>query len=312
MTDYKLVADFWGKEFELMRQNSGYWINNELISSNICRLITGKPIHWLPWLFHEYFESIPRFERVLSICCGDGAHELSMMQTGKINFLHAFDISEEALASAASRFEQANISKDRYKLEVMDVNKLDISGHYDLLISAGAAHHVSNLEGLFSKAAELLNPSGYLVLLEYVGPTRFQWIDRQIEVINSILDCLDEKYLVQGQRIKLGRPAIDDIMRLDPSEAVRSEEILNIMEQYFSIEFKRDYNGTVIHQLYERLNGELGNKNNPDFDSIIRLILLVEDLFIKSGYLQSDFTFTVSRPRTGFSRYYRNIKKWLN
>lgn len=298
MNNNEQVSDFWSVEFSRMRQNSNYWTNNTLITDNISELISGTKVHWLPWLFQEYFKNIPRFGRVLSICCGDGAHELTMLKTGKVDFLHAFDISKGALESAASRFRAANIPVNKYKLEIKDVNDLDIYGHYDLVICAGAAHHVTNLEGLFSKVSQLLGPNGYFALLEYVGPSQFQWTDRQIDVINRILGCLDAKYLFQGRRMKFGRPSIEDMVKIDPSEAIRSHDILNILGRFFSFEYKRDYNGTIIHQMYQLINGDFGNKDLPDFDSIIKMVLVFEDILVKSGYLESDFTFIVSRPKT--------------
>jgi hypothetical protein len=87
------------------------------------------------------------------------------------------------------------------------------------------------------------------------------------------------------------------MIRLDPSEAVRSDEILDVIGRYFEVELQRPYNGTVIHQLYPLLNNQLTNKQDPGFDSIIRLVLTMEDLFISSGMLKPDFVYMVCRPK---------------
>lgn len=292
-----IISDFWCEEFERMRNNPGYWINNQLIVTQIYRLISGTSTHWLPWLLNEYFADIEKFSRVLSICCGDGAHEETMLQSGKIEFLHAFDISQGALQQAQERLSRAGISQDQYKLEVQDVNALTMNGHFDLVVSAGAVHHVTELEGLFEKVASMLFPSRPFVLLEYVGPNRFQWTDRQIDIINRILDALDERYLHNGTRTKFTRPTIEEMIRMDPSEAIRSKDILKTLGDYFDIDYRRDYNGTIIHQLYPLLNHQLALSNALDFQSIVRLILLLEDLLIKSNHLESDFTFVVCHPK---------------
>ena len=38
--------------------------------------------------------------------------------------------------------------------------------------------------------------------------------------------------------------------------------------------------GTAMHPLYPLLNPELTNTNSPDFDSLVRMILLMEDALI--------------------------------
>src|SRR5690606_23748269 len=162
-------------------------------------------------------------------------------------------------------------------------------GKYDLVLSGGAIHRVSNLEGLLSTLARALSPEGYLVLVEFVGPTRFQGTHAQIAGLHRILRAIDPLYLRNQGRVHLARPAVADMIRLDPAEAVRSEEILGAIDRYFEVELKRPYNGTVIHQLYPLLNNQFTNKQDPGFDSIVRLVLTMEDLLISSGMLEPDF-----------------------
>lgn len=292
-TDNTVVADYWGKQFENMRKDSGYWQNNALVLDHTYRLMTGASTHWLPWMLNEFFKEIESFDRVLSICCGDGPHELTMLQSGKVGFLHAFDISEGALKQAKARFEKAGIPEDRYRLEIMDVNQFEVDGSYDLVVSAGAAHHIEKLERVFSRVAALISPDGYFALLEYIGPSRFQWTDRQIKLINGILAALPEEYLSRGHRSSFGRPSVESMMEIDPSEAVRSGDIIPLVDEYFNTRYRADYNGTVMHQLYPFLNHALADRARPDFDSILRLILTFEDFAIKTGALEPDFTFII-------------------
>ncbi|MDP8235537.1 MAG: class I SAM-dependent methyltransferase [Candidatus Erginobacter occultus] len=248
-------------------------------------------------MLNNYFREIKSFDRVLSICCGDGPHELTMLESGKVGFLHAFDISEGALRQARARFAKAGISEDRYKLEVKDANQFDIEGSYDLVVSAGAAHHIEALERVFSRVASLIAPSGYFALLEYIGPSRFQWTERQIKLLNDILAALPEEYLSKKRRPPLGRPSVKALMKKDPSEAVRSADIIPLMGEYFRTIYRSDYHGTLIHPLYPFLNHALADRNRIDFDAILRLILTFEDLAIRTGVLEPDFTFIICQAK---------------
>src|SRR5205085_7650322 len=93
------------------------------------------------------------------------------------------------------------------------------------------------------------------------------------------------------------RPPLKEFIAIDPSEAVRSEEILPLLKEYFRIEYLKNFNGTILHQLYPLLNPELTNNCLPDFDSILRLILFFEEVLIKERVLSSDFAFAICRRR---------------
>ena len=296
--DNAQVSAYWNEQFERIRADSSCWINNEIVARHIYRLISRQSDeHWLGWLFNAYFKHINAFERSLSICCGDGSHELAMYQTGKVRFLRGFDISEGAIVQAREKFAQVGAPPDSYLFEVKDANRLDIKDRFDFILSTGALHHVTKLERLIAKVSTMLLPHGYFVLLEFVGPNRFQWTSRQCELINGILAQLDPYYLKDQTRLQLTPPPIAEMLRIDPSEAVRSEDIVPIVRQHFAVEYESHFNGTIMHMLFPLLNAELSNKGYKDFDSLVRLILYFEHIAIRDGLLPSDFTFLVCRPK---------------
>jgi SAM-dependent methyltransferase len=294
--DAARVSQYWEQQFEKNRADTSLWTNNNIVTRQIYRLISGgSEEHWLPWFFNHYLEEDAVFERSLSVCCGDGAHELGIAKTGKVRFVRAFDLSEGAIAQAKAAFEKAKIPKDNYAFEVADANDLQMDDRFDLILTTGALHHVTNLEGLLTKLSSMLRPEGYFVTLEYVGPNRFQWTDTQLSVINGILQQLDLRYLKESRRIELGRPSIPDFIAIDPSEAVRSEDILGLLPEFFTIEYLRNFNGTVMHPLYPLIEGRFTNANEPGFDSIVRMILWIEDFLIREKVLSSDFAFVICR-----------------
>jgi SAM-dependent methyltransferase len=292
------VSHYWEQQFEKNRADASLWTNNDIITRHIYRLISGdSEEHWLPWFFNHYLTGGNVFAKSLSVCCGDGAHELAIAQTGKVRFVRGFDISDGAIAQANATFETAAIPRDSYAFEVADADDLQLQDQFDLIFSTGALHHVTNLEKLLATLGRTLSPDGYFVVLEYVGPNRFQWTDTQLGVINGILRQLDPRFLKDNTRIELSRPAIADMIATDPSEAVRSEDVMRLLPEYFQIEYLRNFNGTVMHQLYPLLNSRLTNTNAPDFDSLVRVILLMEDHLIRSNVLSSDFVFAICRSK---------------
>jgi SAM-dependent methyltransferase len=300
-TDQHRVSDYWGKQFETMRTDNSYWLNNKIVEESTYRLMTDTPKHWLGWLLNDYFTG-RTFERSLSVCCGDGAHEIQLFQSGRVGFVSGVDISAGAIKQAVARFEAIAAPRDRYRFEMRDVNALELDGTFDLILSTGALHHTTNLEDLLGKLAGVLAPNGYFVVVEFIGPNRFQWTDRQIEIANKILTVIDPFYLRDGNRTRFERPSIESMLNSDPSEAVRSADVYPLVKKYFEVRHERFYNGTLIHQLHPLLKSELANRHQRDFDSIVKLILLMEDLLIKNDALPSDFVFLICQKRDSDAR----------
>ena len=299
--DQDRVSDYWGQQFQAMRVDNSYWLNNKLVEEATYRLMTDTPRHWLGWLLNDSFAD-RTFDRSLSVCCGDGAHEIQLYTSGKVRFVSGVDISEGALKQAAARFAAAGASPECYRFEVRDVNALQLEDRYDLILSTGALHHTTNLEGLLSTVGRALTTNGYFVVVEFIGPNRFQWSDRQIEIANQVLSALDPAYLRNGASTRFERPTIEGMLACDPSEAVRSADVYPLVKKHFDVRYERFYNGTLLHQLHPLLRTELANQGTRDFDSIVKLILLLEDLLIKGNVLPSDFVFLICQKPVPGSR----------
>ena len=295
-TESQIVSQYWNDQFESMRGDSSYWLNNKIVEESTYRLMTGGPAHWLTWLLDDYLKD-KTFARSLSVCCGDGAHEIQLHKSGKVKVVTGFDISKGAIQQAVARFQEASVAADRYCFEVKNVNDLHLEGQFDLILSTGALHHTMNLEGLLGCLQQVLTPDGYFVMVEFIGPNRFQWTDRQIGVINRILGALDPYYLKDEWRETFERPTVESMLQSDPSEAVRSEEVYSLVKKHFAVTYERFYNGTILHQLHPLLRSQLANRQRKDFDSIVRLVLLTEDLLVSNGVLPSDFVFMICRQR---------------
>jgi SAM-dependent methyltransferase len=296
-SDNARVSDFWAQQFARNAVDGSIWMNNVLIRDHLYKLMSGgESKHWLLWVLENYLRDRPRIGRSLSICCGDGGHELLMYQTGKVGFVRGFDISAGALRHARHKFEGVGAPPDSYLFEELDANDLRLhDDRFDLVLSCGALHHITELEDLLDKVHGLLQPDGHFVVMEFVGPNRFQWTSRQCALINGLLAQLDPRYLRGAVRETFGPPTIEEMLRIDPSEAVRSEELLPLVRDRFRVDYEARFNGTLMHMLYPRLNTDLGNRGNPDFDTIVRLLLYFEEVLTAEGVVAPDFVLQVCR-----------------
>jgi hypothetical protein len=72
-----------------------------------------------------------------------------------------------------------------------------------------------------------LRPGGLLVLVEYVGPNRFQLTDKAQLLMDRLIAILPQSYrrnlrdpTIVKQHVQ--RPSVADVIAVDPSEAIRS------------------------------------------------------------------------------------------
>lgn len=162
--------------------------------------------------------------RMLSVGCGGAGKERAICRALPDRTLLGMDIATETLARMRS--EIAEHGPANLELAYGDFNALDLEPNsYDVILGLGAIHHVNALEQFWQQCRRALRPGGVIIAQEYVGPSRFQWTDTQLERANEALREIvppDQ----QGDEPVVVRVSADEVAAIDPSEAVRSDEIL--------------------------------------------------------------------------------------
>lgn len=237
--------------------------------------------------------------RALTIGCGTGELERGLSPLGFAAAHEGIDVAPGAVAKAAAAAGVAGLSHLRYR--VADANSLRLEPEsLDVVFGVHSIHHVAELEHVFEEVARALKPGGLLFLNEFVGPSRLQWTDRQLQVVNGLLRVLPQELrvsLVDGRvKQKARRPTAAEVIATDPSEAVRSGEILAVAAAFFEVLEVRPYGGTILQLLLDDI---AGNFSRPDAGTraLLAAICDLEWALIESGDLSSDFAVVVARPK---------------
>ncbi len=264
------------------------------------RLITGEetltPVQWVcrRWLTEKEYVAF-------SPGCGTGYRELQWAATGKFRQIIAIDLSSPRIRFAQNRAQTMGLSNVTQFRVGNIFHQSFPQNTFDVIIVEDALHHFAPVKVAIQRLHHWLKPGGWIIVNEFVGPSRFQWSDLQLKLANAALQLLPDPYrrLYRSGRIKkrIYRPGLLRMWLQDPSEAVESHLILPTLHQYFSMETVRGYGGTLLALV---LNGIAQHFVDDDPQALHWLSLLfgIEDYFIRQGILPHDYVFAVGRKIT--------------
>jgi len=274
------------------------WMDFSIIEHCINESVSGNPQeNWFLWVKKKYCNQKKGCGLVLG--SGDGSLERHGIALEMCDCFDAFDVSEKSVEFARSEAQKGGFA-DKVNYQTSDINHITLpKNKYDMTFCAMSLHHFSRLEQVLEQIKHSLKPDGLFIFNEYVGPSQFQWTDKQLQIINAILELLPKKYRKDLSRLGLTakkevlRPPIEDMERIDPSEAIRSAEIIPLVGKHFTILEKVDYGGTLLHTLLHNIVGNFDPQKEED-TALLKLLYYLEMLLIKEEVLESDFTLVVA------------------
>jgi len=235
------VAGFWDDvAINKSQFISNLWTSHPLVKLRINQLISGDA-NTDPWQYMLRFLDeqgvVFPVASLASLGCGTGELERGLSKYGTAMKYTGLDISPASIRGAIE--ESQAMAGAEFKYAVADLNKPQLEPReFDVIICNGSVHHIENLEALAESIELSLVPGGWLVLDEFVGPKRFQWTDRQLDLINRALKTLPEEFRTdRSGNVKQAvfRETIEHMIDVDPSEAVRSDEIMGIFAKRFNL-----------------------------------------------------------------------------
>lgn len=296
------VSDVWSRDVEERAATEGwYWMAHPMVVARVNTLISGDPAcdayGRLERLYRERGWTLP-IAHAVSLGCGFGNLERDLMRRGWVGRIDAYDIAEGAIAEARRLAEQDGLHGITYHVSDLDTLQL-APGSIDAVFAHSAVHHVERLEALYATVHAALKPNGVFHLHEYVGPTRFQWTDAQIALVNDFMDSLPPRLRALPSGLPKGRmtrPTIEHMIATDPSEAVRSADLLAALQPWFEIVEERRTGGTLAHLAL----GDIAQNFAPDSAedrAILQELFATEDAAMASGLIGSDFAIVTAVPR---------------
>ncbi len=289
------VAEFWNaRHKDPGGEVHDNYLNHPLIQAYISLRALGSLVSHTEAAIHAIRSNSQPGDRILSLGCGRGGKERILASAMPDRQFVGLDIAKDIVEIAKKETAEAGLTN--LQIEHGDFNELDLDENScKIVIGLGAIHHVENLEGLWAQTRHALTPGGLVLAQEFVGPDRFQWTDAQIEHCNRALDELigDEH---KPHHHKVERVPVADMIAADPSEAVRSSEILSTCKDAgFRIDSYNSAGGALLQPIlmYQVHTFE---PRNWQHNQILASLFAEEDRLMAEGILEDDFAMFVASP----------------
>lgn len=303
-TDLERVAALWDKTASdrTVSPVQG-WLDSPLVLENYVQpRITGSPsLNWLEGLARRL--DIPRTSRWLSLGCGAAGLEIFACKAGFCGSMRALDVSEGSLEVA-----RQNAAKDgvgNIEFGTIDMNAVRLEkGRWDVILMAMSLHHVKELGVVLGEIHDALAPAGLFITNEFIGPRQFQYTDLQLALVKELLSTLPEFWrrdsATGGIKDEYIRMSVGHWNVADPSEAIRSDLIVEEIERRFEIVDRVDYGGTIMNLLAEHIMHNFDPADPKDV-AMVKMLCRTEDILIRHGVIPSDFTVIAARPKGHFA-----------
>ena len=227
-----------------------------------------------------------------TIGCGQGGLERDLLSRGLVGDIVGYDTSESHLGEAKRLSKVQGCTRIRYELSDPAFQVLP-ERRFDAIFSHGLVSHAVNLEEIFASVARALKPGGIFHINEFVGPSRFQWTDLQIQLVNEFLQALPNRL----RQTPIGpKPLLQRSSAEGQALASCSAEIVDRLARWFEIVECRFLGGSLLHMALGDIAQNFDSTNPSDVTCLARLFEL-EDRLTWEGALSSDFAVLTAHPR---------------
>jgi SAM-dependent methyltransferase len=275
------------------RRAVAFW-QSEIARAHIRRRITGDeetpPTRYFAGLLDEQL----RNGSALVLRGGDPSFAVELLRERACARVTIVDDSKERLDYARVRVPED--LREKVQLAEADPLEYDPSEPPAVVASVSALHRLPDPDTAIARIAEWLAPGGLLYVDEFVGPDRFQWTERQLDIVNRLLACLPEELRRDlsnrsGEvKEEIGRPDLERFTRDHPTEAVSPSRIRTALDTHLEPVAVKPYGGAVFHQLFARIMGNFARR--PE---LVRLVLELDAILTDLGAVESDYLWAAYR-----------------
>lgn len=290
----KIVGDHWSQITEMQISNTQLklrWWQSPHIIKHINKIVCGEEIsgfsQGLIQLARSRAKSLIPFEKGISVGGGTGQKEMNLLRQNIVKTFELYELSEVRIAQGIEMAKKQSLEE---RIRFIHGDAFDLitkNEQYDFVHWNNSLHHMLNVDKAVEWSKVVLKVGGLFYMDDYIGSSRFQWPDEQLDIATRIRKVFEKtKYLIDPRYkdrylpTTVRRPDEKKHIEIDPSEAADSDRIVSAIYKHFpNAEIK--ITGGVVYHL--ALNDMLNNFDETDDKILLDLLMIIDELCTNFG-----------------------------
>ncbi len=270
--DLPAIAHYWSEKYvSPMLAPFGFRNSVEFFRTYIAQVCAKKP-----------GETVS----ILSVGAGNCATEINiaewLRETGIENYtFECLDINPEVLKRAQTSASEKGFA-DRFTLGTFDINTWKPKHPYDVILAIQSLHHFVELELLFEKIYQALQPTGYFLSDDMIGRNGHQRWPEALKFVNQFWDELPDKYKYNHGMKCVEKKFPNWDCSVEGFEGIRAQDILPLLTRRFYFELFIGF-GNIIDIFVDRAYGHNFDPANEWDRSFIDRVQALDETEIESG-----------------------------
>jgi len=279
---------------------SPFWVPSPALQGHLNRTSTGRAE--MDWLSHVRVNHLPRrIDRALVLGSGSGFLERALARFEGVGAILGTDLGARNVEGAARQARRLGLSQIAYEALDPEHDALP-RGPWALIVANDLLHHVAELEPLLRRIHAALAREGRFVFSEYTGPSRFQYPDESMEIVQRYFRLLPDRLRTDPPSGRVlwrrERPELARLARESPEEAAASDALLPLARRLFSPDTELSGGGGLLHPLLSGLASNFREGSAED-EHLLAVLCAAEEHLTALRILCPAFTIFVGRRRDG-------------
>jgi len=285
-----IIENHWSKKNKNTNLKLRWW-QSGLIIRHINKIVCGEEISGFSQGLIELTRSMAShqlpFNRGISIGGGAGQKEMNLLRHGIVKTFDIYEYSKERIEIGMNIAKKQSLEE---KINFIYGDAFDLiipNEQYDFIHWNNSLHHMLDVDKAVEWSKNVLRLGGLFFMDDFIGPSRFQWPDEQIDFATKIRKIFGGSKYLKNPKTGLGflatstsRPDINKLIDTDPSEAADSGNIVAAIFKHFpKTQFKAT--GGIVYNLV--LNDMLNNFDEDEDKIILDLLMVIDKLCLQLG-----------------------------
>ena len=277
-----------------------YWNDFELVQQYINNAISSdEQVDWMQHLKSLY----DNFDSAFFPSCGNGWVERELFSLGIFNTATGLDIGESMIGIAKAEAEILHMPSNYFLSDINSYNFDEME--FDLVVNHAAMHHVAMINKVSCQLAKVISGNGIYVGFDYIGPHRNQYPWEIWKALVEFNATLPLKY-----QADLIYPHMETMLHTDPTEAIHSELIIEVMTRYFDIIQFSQLGGALAYQILYQNKNLYDDQLTIEGRAVLKKIIEADKKLTQECPDSTFFAFWLARPKVTDFPSEQLIEKW--